>query len=52
MCFVSQGYLEQEGDLSSEALRMIGDLLNEQSIMHLALSEMIYLQNDVNDYTS
>lgn len=52
MCFVSQGYLEQESGLSSEALRMIGDLLNIESVMHLALSEMIYLQNDVNDYTS
>lgn len=31
---------------------MIGDLLNEQSFMHLALTEMIYLESDVNDNTT
>nr|BAG72078.1 skin mucus antibacterial L-amino acid oxidase [Myoxocephalus polyacanthocephalus] len=41
-------YLVEEG-LSSEAVRMIGDLLNEQSLMYTALSEMIYDQADVND---
>ncbi|KAK5599893.1 hypothetical protein CRENBAI_014211 [Crenichthys baileyi] len=39
----------QETNLSSEAIRMIGDLLNEDSIMSKALTEMIYLENDVND---
>ncbi|XP_070711266.1 L-amino-acid oxidase-like [Pempheris klunzingeri] len=45
-------YLKEEGDLSSEAVRMIGDLLNEQSLMYLALTEMIYIQSDVNDNTT
>uniref|UniRef100_A0A8C4DRH6 Amine oxidase n=1 Tax=Dicentrarchus labrax TaxID=13489 RepID=A0A8C4DRH6_DICLA len=42
-------YLKEEGGLSSEAIRMIGDLLNEQSLMYTALSEMIYDQTDIND---
>ncbi|XP_062389838.1 L-amino-acid oxidase-like [Sardina pilchardus] len=42
-------YLKEEGGLSSEAIRMIGDLLNEQSLMHTALSEMIYDQSDIGD---
>ncbi|XP_059211161.1 L-amino-acid oxidase-like [Centropristis striata] len=45
-------YLKEEGGLSPEAVRMIGDLLNEQSLMHLALTEMIYIQSDVSDKTS
>ncbi|MEQ2178854.1 hypothetical protein GOODEAATRI_018585 [Goodea atripinnis] len=45
-------YLRTEGGLSAEAVRMIGDLLNEQSLMHLALTEMIYIENDVNDNTT
>uniref|UniRef100_A0A671UUZ8 Amine oxidase n=1 Tax=Sparus aurata TaxID=8175 RepID=A0A671UUZ8_SPAAU len=45
-------YLKQEGGLSPEAVRMIGDLLNEQSLMHLALTEMIYIQSDVSDSTT
>uniref|UniRef100_A0A3B4XDI8 Amine oxidase n=1 Tax=Seriola lalandi dorsalis TaxID=1841481 RepID=A0A3B4XDI8_SERLL len=44
-------YLEEEGGLSKEAVRMIGDLLNEQSLMHLALTEMIYINSDVSDKT-
>ena len=46
-----QEYLKEEGGLSAEAVRMIGDLLNEQSLMHLALTEMIYIQSDVSDNT-
>ncbi|XP_035531358.1 L-amino-acid oxidase-like [Morone saxatilis] len=42
-------YLKEEGGLSSEAIRMIGDLLNEQSLMYTALTEMIYDQTDIND---
>uniref|UniRef100_A0A671UUD7 Amine oxidase n=1 Tax=Sparus aurata TaxID=8175 RepID=A0A671UUD7_SPAAU len=42
-------YLIEEGDLSSEAIRMIGDLLNEQSLMYTALSEMIYDQTDISN---
>ncbi|MEQ2219625.1 hypothetical protein XENOCAPTIV_020972 [Xenoophorus captivus] len=47
--FSVKEYLQEEAKLSSEAIRMIGDLLNENSIMSMALSEMIYLENDVND---
>ncbi|XP_074479432.1 L-amino-acid oxidase-like [Sebastes fasciatus] len=42
-------YLKEEGGLSSEAVRMLGDLLNQQSLMYTALSEMIYDQTDIND---
>lgn len=42
----------KEGGVSPEAVRMIGDLLNEQSLMHLALTEMIYIQSDVSDSTT
>ncbi|XP_051251156.1 L-amino-acid oxidase [Dicentrarchus labrax] len=45
-------YLKAEGGLSPEAVRMIGDLLNEQSLMHLALTELLYLQSDVSDSTT
>ncbi|KAJ8286229.1 hypothetical protein GJAV_G00036040 [Gymnothorax javanicus] len=42
-------YLKEVGGLSPGALRMIGDLLNEQSLMYTALTEMIYDQSDVSD---
>uniref|UniRef100_A0A3B3TV69 Amine oxidase n=1 Tax=Poecilia latipinna TaxID=48699 RepID=A0A3B3TV69_9TELE len=42
-------YLKEVGRLSDGAIRMIGDLLNEQSLMYTALSEMVYDQSDVND---
>ncbi|XP_065809295.1 L-amino-acid oxidase isoform X1 [Labrus bergylta] len=45
-------YLKEEGGLSPEAVQMIGDLLNEQSLMHLALTEILYLQRDVSDSTT
>ncbi|XP_035850172.1 L-amino-acid oxidase-like isoform X2 [Sander lucioperca] len=45
-------YLEEEGNLSSEALRMIGDLLNQRSLMYTALTEMVYDQSNVNDNTN
>ncbi|XP_074479430.1 L-amino-acid oxidase-like isoform X3 [Sebastes fasciatus] len=44
-----QDYLKEEGGLSSEAVRMLGDLLNQQSLMYTALSEMVYHQADIND---
>ncbi|KAE8279484.1 L-amino-acid oxidase [Larimichthys crocea] len=44
-------YLKEEAGLSSEALRMIGDLLNVESLMYTALSEIIYFQSDINDHT-
>ncbi|KAK2863357.1 hypothetical protein Q5P01_002890 [Channa striata] len=43
-------YLKEEGGLSPEAVRMIGDLLNEQSLMYTALTEMIYDQTDISDH--
>ena len=49
VCFLLKGYLREEGGLSDEAVRMIGDLLNENSLMYTALTEMIYDQSDVND---
>nr|XP_054604632.1 L-amino-acid oxidase isoform X2 [Nothobranchius furzeri] len=42
-------YLTEEGGLSHEAIRMIGELLNEQSLMYTALTEMIYDQTDISD---
>ncbi|XP_076135845.1 L-amino-acid oxidase-like [Alosa pseudoharengus] len=42
-------YLKEVGGLSPGAIRMIGDLLNEQSLMYTALSEMIYDQSDIAD---
>ncbi|XP_060922423.1 L-amino-acid oxidase-like [Limanda limanda] len=44
-------YLKTKGGLSAEAVRMLGDLLNEDSLMHMALTEMMYLSSDVNDNT-
>ncbi|XP_041959577.1 L-amino-acid oxidase-like [Alosa sapidissima] len=44
-----KGYLEEETGLSFEAIRMIGDLLNEQSLMYTALSEMIFEQSNIGD---
>lgn len=51
-CVGFQEYLKEEGGLSPGALEMVGDLLNEQSLMHLALTEMIYIESDVSDKTS
>ncbi|KAI4794788.1 hypothetical protein KUCAC02_031839, partial [Chaenocephalus aceratus] len=42
-----EDYLNGE-DMSQEAIRMIGDLLNQDSLMNLALTEAIYLRSDVN----
>ncbi|XP_030609616.1 L-amino-acid oxidase-like [Archocentrus centrarchus] len=42
-------YLKEEAGLSPEAIRMIGDLLNEQSLMYTALTEMIYVQTYISD---
>ncbi|XP_060922424.1 L-amino-acid oxidase-like [Limanda limanda] len=42
-------YLKTEGGLSAEAVRMIGDLLDEESIMHMALTEMMFLMNLITD---
>ncbi|KAM6908903.1 L-amino-acid oxidase-like [Xenentodon cancila] len=45
-------YLQERTSLSQEAIRMLGDVLNEDSLMPLALSEMIYLETDINDQTA
>ncbi|KAF6720759.1 L-amino-acid oxidase [Oryzias melastigma] len=45
-------YLKVEGGLSREAVQMIADLLNEQSLLYLALTEMIYIESDVSDDTT
>ncbi|XP_068569927.1 L-amino-acid oxidase-like [Cebidichthys violaceus] len=42
-------YLREQGCRSPEAVRMIGDLLNEQSLMYTAVTEMIYDQADIKD---
>ncbi|CAI5660948.1 unnamed protein product [Oreochromis niloticus] len=44
-------YLKEESGLSREAVIMIAELLNEQSLMHLALTEMLYFENDISDST-
>ncbi|KAL2091166.1 hypothetical protein ACEWY4_013429 [Coilia grayii] len=44
-----EAYLREEGDLSPEAIRMIGDLLNQRGLMYTALSEMVYNQYDISD---
>ncbi|XP_062240029.1 L-amino-acid oxidase-like [Platichthys flesus] len=50
--YTVKDYLKTEGNLSAEAVRMIGDMLNTDAIMALALSEMMFLSNDVNDETT
>ena len=47
---VNQGYLVQVANLSSEEVRMIGDLLNMDSLMPLALTEILYEQAAINDH--
>ncbi|CAL8236708.1 unnamed protein product, partial [Boreogadus saida] len=49
--FSVKGYLVQVAKLSPEEIRMIGDLLNENSLMYTALTEMLYDQSDINDDT-
>lgn len=49
--FVRQEYLVKEGNLSRGALRMIGDILNENSLFYMSLVEMLYIQSDINDKT-
>ncbi|XP_075330631.1 L-amino-acid oxidase [Odontesthes bonariensis] len=44
-------YLVKEGNLSRGALRMIGDILNENSLFYTSLTEMLYIQSDINDNT-
>ncbi|KAM7413685.1 hypothetical protein PAMA_020865 [Pampus argenteus] len=44
-------YLVKEGNLSRGALRMIGDILNENSLFYTSLVEMLFIQSDINDNT-
>ncbi|KAM9801571.1 L-amino-acid oxidase [Neosynchiropus ocellatus] len=44
-------YLIKEGNLSRGALRMIGDILNENSLYYTSLVETLYLQADISDST-
>uniref|UniRef100_A0A8C9XJU3 Amine oxidase domain-containing protein n=1 Tax=Sander lucioperca TaxID=283035 RepID=A0A8C9XJU3_SANLU len=44
--------LKKYDHYSVKAIRMIGDLLNEESLMYTALTEMIYDQTDINDNTT
>ncbi|XP_030193975.1 L-amino-acid oxidase isoform X2 [Gadus morhua] len=46
-----KGYLVQVANLSPEEMRMMGDLLNENSLMYTALTEMLYDQSDISDQT-
>lgn len=41
----------KEGNLSRGALRMIGDILNENSLFYMSMVEMLYIQSDINDKT-
>ncbi|XP_057207397.1 L-amino-acid oxidase [Triplophysa rosa] len=45
-------YLVNVGNLSGGALRMIGDILNENSFFYTALTEMLYIHADINDNTT
>ncbi|KAJ8263849.1 hypothetical protein GJAV_G00142080 [Gymnothorax javanicus] len=45
-------FLKEKGGLSSEALRMIADVYNEQSFLYTALTEMIYDEIDINENTT
>ncbi|TNN30416.1 L-amino-acid oxidase [Liparis tanakae] len=42
-------YLVKVGNLSRGALRMIGDILNENSIFYTSLMETLYIQSDISD---
>ncbi|XP_062412532.1 L-amino-acid oxidase-like [Sardina pilchardus] len=47
--FSVKEYLVKETNLSSEALRMIGDILNENSFFYTSMVEALYLQSDIQD---
>ena len=46
-----QEYLVKEANVSRGGLRMIGDILNENSFFYTSLLEMLYIQSDINDNT-
>ncbi|CAN9510986.1 unnamed protein product [Ophioblennius macclurei] len=45
-------YLVEDAHLSRGALKMIGDILNENSLYSTSLVETLYLQSDINDDTT
>ncbi|RVE60778.1 hypothetical protein OJAV_G00184910 [Oryzias javanicus] len=47
--YTVKDYLIQEAKLDSETIRMLGDLLNQDALMSLALSKMVYVESDVSD---
>ncbi|KAL4647534.1 L-amino-acid oxidase [Arapaima gigas] len=50
--FSVKEYLVKVANLSSGALRMIGDILNENSFFYTALTETLHIQADINDNTT
>ncbi|MGH0164868.1 UNVERIFIED_CONTAM: hypothetical protein FKN15_047900 [Acipenser sinensis] len=46
---VAKEYLQKEGNLSRAAVRMVGDILNEQSLFYTALTESLRDEADLND---
>ncbi|CAB1456513.1 unnamed protein product [Pleuronectes platessa] len=50
--YTVKDYLKTEGNLSTEAVRMIEDMLNIDAIIALALTEMMFFNNNVNDNTN
>uniref|UniRef100_A0A8C9VKL7 Amine oxidase n=1 Tax=Scleropages formosus TaxID=113540 RepID=A0A8C9VKL7_SCLFO len=50
--FSVKEYLVKEANLSRGALRMIGDILNENGFFYTALTETLYIQADINDNTT
>ncbi|KAM8854530.1 L-amino-acid oxidase [Synchiropus picturatus] len=49
--YTVKGYLIKEGNLSRGAVRMIGDILNENSLFYTSLVETLYIQADISDST-
>lgn len=49
--FSVKDYLLKVANLSHGAVRMIGDILNENSFFYTSLTETLYIQSDINDDT-
>ncbi|XP_048838103.1 L-amino-acid oxidase [Brienomyrus brachyistius] len=47
--YTVQEYLIQKGNLSRGALRMIGDILDENGFYYTSLTETLYIQSDISD---
>lgn len=48
-CGPWQEYLQEDGGLSPAALRMVADLLGLQSLMFMALTEVLHVTADLRD---